>query len=68
MPGCIGVTLDVHGVRVYVHVLVLDNYSKGVRLAKTAEKTSNLETDSEKENKRKRKKVHLTSDDSEGVP
>jgi len=47
---------------------VLDSYAKGIRLAKVAEETSNLDTGSEEENVRKRKKVsYLTNDDSEGT-
>ena len=47
---------------------MLGNYGKGIRLAKVAEETSNLDTESEEENLRKRKKVsYLTSDDSEGT-
>ena len=47
---------------------VLDSYAKGIRLAKVAEETSNLDTESEEENVRKRKKVsYLTNDDSEDM-
>lgn len=43
-----------------------DSYAKGIRLAKVAEETSNLDTESEEENVCKRKKVsYLTNDDSE---
>jgi len=47
---------------------VLDNYAQGIRWAKAAEVTSNLDTEPEEENLRKRKKFsYLTSDDSEGM-
>jgi hypothetical protein len=51
-----------------LHILALDNYEKGIRLTKTAEETSNLETDSDKDEKRKRKQIcRFGSDDSEGT-
>jgi hypothetical protein len=45
-------------------LFLLDNYDNGIRLTRAAEDTSNLETDSNKGRKRKRKPVSRASSDS----